>query len=134
VTGRNGVVLIAWDGSEQARRALVHTARVVGPGRRVAVVNVAPVRSVGARLETVPEDARADQRKLLETAAVVLAQAGVQAELVAATGDPAVEIPGVAARLGAETIVVGRSRRHRLHRKLADRLVRAGRADVLVVP
>jgi nucleotide-binding universal stress UspA family protein len=106
----------------------------VGPGRRVAVVNVAPVRSVGARLETVPEDARADQRKLLETAAVVLAQAGVQAELVAATGDPAVEIPGVAARLGAETIVVGRSRRHRLHRKLADRLVRAGRADVLVVP
>jgi hypothetical protein len=30
--------------------------------------------------------------------------------------------------------VVGRSRRHRLHRKLADRLVRAGRADVLVVP
>ena len=40
--GRRGLVLVAWDGSETGRRALLHAARVVGRGGRVAVVNVLP--------------------------------------------------------------------------------------------
>jgi nucleotide-binding universal stress UspA family protein len=98
------------------------------------VINVAPARAVGARLETISEEARSEQQASLEYAGALLAGEGVRARLIAASGDPSFEISEAAARLGAETIVVGRSRRRRLHRKIADRLVRGGRTDVLVVP
>lgn len=131
--GRRGLVLVAWDGSETGRRALLHAARVVGRGGRIAVVNVLRARSVGSRLQTVSDEARAEQQAVLEQAAVLLAQAGVQAELVAAIGDPVTEIEAAAKRLHADTVVVGRSGRRRLHGRVADRLVRRGGPDVLVV-
>lgn len=131
--GRRGLVLVAWDGSETGRRALRHAARVVGRGGRIAVVNVLRAQSVGSRLQTVSDEARAEQQAILEQAAVLLAQAGVQAELVAAIGDPVTEIEAAAKRLHADTVVVGRSGRRRLHGRVADRLVRRGGPDVLVV-
>lgn len=131
--GRRGLVLVAWDGSETGRRALLHAARVVGRGGRIAVVNVLRAQSVGSRLQTVSDEARAEQQAILEQAAVLLAQAGVQAELVAAIGDPVTEIEAAAKRLHADTVVVGRSGRRRLHGRVADRLVRRGGPDVLVV-
>lgn len=129
--GRRGLVLVAWDGSETGRRALLHAARVVGRGGRIAVVNVLRAQSVGSRLQTVSDEARAEQQAILEQAAVLLAQAGVQVELVAAIGDPVTETE--AKRLHADTVVVGRSGRRRLHGRVADRLVRRGGPDVLVV-
>ena len=131
--GRRGLVLVAWDGSETGRRALLHAARVVGRGGRIAVVNVLRAQSVGSRLQTVPDEARAEQQGILEQAAVLLAQADVQAEFVAAIGDPVTEIEAAAKRLRADTVVVGRSGRRRLHGRVADRLVRRGGPDVLVV-
>lgn len=131
--GRRGLVLVAWDGSETGRRALLHAARVVGRGGRIAVVNVLRAQSVGSRLQTVSDEARAEQQAVLEQAAVLLAQAGMQAELVAAIGDPVTEIEAAAKRLHADTVVVGRSGRRRLHGRVADRLVRRGGPDVLVV-
>lgn len=131
--GRRGLVLVAWDGSETGRRALLHAARVVGRGGRIAVVNVLRAQSVGSRLQTVSDEARAEQQAILEQAAVLLAQAGVQVELVAAIGDPVTEIEAAAKRLHAATVVVGRSGRRRLHGRVADRLVRRGGPDVLVV-
>ena len=131
--GRRGLVLVAWDGSETGRRALLHAARVVGRGGRVAVVNVLPAQSIGSRLQTVSDEARAEQWSVLEQAAVLLAHSGVHAELIAATGDPFAEITAAAKRLHAETVVVGRSGGRRLHGRVADRLVRRGGPDVLVV-
>lgn len=131
--GRRGLVLVAWDGSETGRRALLHAARVVGRGGRIAVVNVLRAQSIGSRLQTVSDEARAEQWAVLEQAAVLLAQAGVQAELVAAIGDPVTEIEAAAKRLHADTVVVGRPGRRRLHGRVADRLVRRGGPDVLVV-
>jgi nucleotide-binding universal stress UspA family protein len=130
---RRGRVLVAWDGSETGRRALLHAARVVGRGGRVAVVNVVRAQSIGSRLQTVSDEARAEQQAVLEQAAVLLAQSGVQAELVAATGDPVTEIEAAAKRFHADTVVVGRSGRRGLHAGVADRLVRRGGPDVLVV-
>ena len=64
--GRRGLVLVAWDGSETGRRALLHAARVVGRGGRIAVINVLRAQSVGSRLQTVPDEARAEQQGILE--------------------------------------------------------------------
>lgn len=128
-----GPVLVAWDGSESAKRALLHAARVVGRGGRVTVINVIPSQSIGSRLQTVSDEARADQRTMLEQAALLLARCGVHADLVFAAGDPLTEITATAERLHAETVVVGRSGRRRPHARIADRLVRRGGADILVV-
>jgi nucleotide-binding universal stress UspA family protein len=129
-----GGVVVAFDGSEEACRALTHAAAVVGPGGRLTVVNVIPVQSVGARLETVTEKERERQRELLRKVETLLARSGIDPVLVAAAGDPFTEILAVADSLGASTIVVGRkTRRRRLHSALGDRLVRRAACDVMVV-
>jgi len=81
----------------------------------------------------VSDEARAEQQAVLEQAAVLLAQSGVHAELISATGDPVTEIEATAERLHADTVVVGRSGRRGLHTRVADHLVRRGGTDVLVV-
>lgn len=128
-------IIVAYDGSAAARRALVHAARIVGPEGSVIVVNVIRAQSIGSRLATVSERQRARQDRLLREAEAVLASHGSQAELVAATGDPGTEILSVAAQRRATIIAVGRGRRWRrlLHASLAAHLAARAERDVLVV-
>lgn len=128
-----GVVVVAYDGSEAARRALLHAAGIVRPSRRLTVVNVIPAQSISARLQTVTDKQREGQRRLLGEAQELLAGRGVEAELVAAVGEPLTEILAAAERAGAGTLVVGRAARRRPLPSLGDRLVRRAKCDVLVV-
>ena len=41
-------ILVAYDGSAEAKRALTHAAELVGPGGSVSVVNVIPVQSISS--------------------------------------------------------------------------------------
>jgi nucleotide-binding universal stress UspA family protein len=129
------VVLVAYDGSPAARRALVHAADIVGRSGTVTVVNVIATQSVGSRLQTVTDDQRDRQKALLEEARSVLASHGVHSEFVAVCGNPYTEILDTAERIGAQMLVVGRSRRwrHLLSRSLAIRLASRAPRDVLVV-
>ena len=129
-------VMVAYDGSEPARRALDHAAGSVGRGGKVIVVNVVSVQSVSSRLETVSENQRATQEQLLLEAERLLARHGVAAELVRAAGDPATEVLAAAESTGADVIVVGRHRRsgrHVIHGSFSGTLVRKATCDVLVV-
>jgi Universal stress protein family len=81
-------VLVAYDGSPQAERALVHAATLVRHGGTVRVVNVVPAQGVGARLQTVGDDDRGRQVGVLARARRLLAAHGVHAETIAAAGDP----------------------------------------------
>jgi nucleotide-binding universal stress UspA family protein len=127
-------VLVAYDGSPQAERALVHAATLVRHGGTVRVVNVVPAQGVGARLQTVGDDDRGRQVGVLARARRLLAAHGVHAETIATAGDPAAEILAAAADVGADVVVAGRGKRsHRLHGSVAVRLVRGASCDVLVV-
>jgi nucleotide-binding universal stress UspA family protein len=129
------VLLLAYDGSPVARRALEHAATLVGRGGKLAVVNVIPLQSVSSRLETVSDDERSRQARILREARAALGRYGIEPQLIEAVGDPVTEILAAAAATNAGTIVVGRSeRRHLTHGSLDSRLVRAAQADVLVVP
>jgi nucleotide-binding universal stress UspA family protein len=129
------VLLLAYDGSPVAKRALEHAATLVGQGGELAVVNVIPVRSVSSRLETVSDDERSRQASILREARAALGRRGIEPRLIEAVGDPVTEILAAAEATNAGTIVVGRSeRRHLKHGSLDSRLVRAASADVLVVP
>jgi nucleotide-binding universal stress UspA family protein len=128
------VLLLAYDGSPVAKRALEHAATLVGKGGQLVVVNVIPVKSISSRLETVTDEERSRQKGILREAAVALRRYGIDPEVIEAVGDPVTEILAAAEATNAGTIVVGRSeRRHLAHGSLDSRLVRGARADVLVV-
>jgi nucleotide-binding universal stress UspA family protein len=128
------VLLLAYDGSAVAKRALEHAATLVGRGGEVAVINVIPAQSVSSRLETVSDDERSRQASILHEARAALGRRGIEPQLIEAVGDPVTEILAAAEATNAGTIVVGRSeRRHLAHGSLDERLVRGAKADVLVV-
>jgi nucleotide-binding universal stress UspA family protein len=128
-------ILVAYDGSPEARRALEHAADLVGRGGSVAVLNVIPAQAVSARIETVTEGERAAQRHLLREAESVLARKRVGITPLTAVGDPATEIRAAAERSGAGIVVVGRKNgRARLIRgSVSTRLMRRAPCDVLIV-
>jgi nucleotide-binding universal stress UspA family protein len=128
------MMLLAYDASPSAHRALVHAADLLGPGGELAVINVIPAQSVSSRLETVTEDERGQQARTLREANDLLVHRGIEPELIEAVGDPATEILDAAEKRNAELIVIGRSdRRHLARGALDTRLVRNAAADVLVV-
>jgi universal stress protein F len=126
-------MLVAYDGSAAARRALDHASEFAGPGDRVTVVNVMPEPGVGAHIGP-PDEARNRQWRLLGEARQLMAARGIDAELAAPVGDPASEILAAAEEVGADMIVVGRHRAKRhLLGSISDRVVRAATGDVLVI-
>jgi nucleotide-binding universal stress UspA family protein len=129
-------MIVAYDGSEAARRALERAARLAGRGSVVDVVNVIPAQSVSSRLVTITDEQDRVQKRLLREAGAVLARSGVRANLIPAAGDPATEILSAADASEADVIVVGRRRKlrgRRLREPLSTRLSRRTARDVLVV-
>jgi nucleotide-binding universal stress UspA family protein len=128
------MLLLAYDGSPVAKRALRHAATLVGRGGKLAVVNVIPVQAVSSRLETVSDEERSRQASVLREARVALRRRGIEPRLIEAVGEPVTEILAAAEATNAGTIVVGRSEtRHLARGSLDSRLVRGAQADVLVV-
>jgi nucleotide-binding universal stress UspA family protein len=129
------VILVAYNGSPEARRALLHAAALVGAGDRLAVVNVIPAQSVSARLETVSDEERKRQESLLADARSLLSDRGVEMQAIAVAGDPVTEIRAAAERSGADILVVGQEHgaRHLIHSPVSTRLLRQAPCDVLVV-
>src|SRR6185503_18804943 len=97
-------IVVAYDGSLAGRRALEHAAELAGPSACMVIVNVVPAQSVSARLETITEDERARQRRLLREAARVLRRRGLRGRVVEAAGDPAAEILSAAESADAQLI------------------------------
>jgi nucleotide-binding universal stress UspA family protein len=130
------IVLVGYDGSEPAQRALEHAAELVGPRGSVSVINVIRAQSVSSRWVTVTDKEQATQDRLLRESERVLARLGVDANIIAAAGDPATEILTASKSIGAGVIVIGRRKRStpRLIRTpLSNTLVRRAGIDVLVV-
>jgi nucleotide-binding universal stress UspA family protein len=129
-----GKILVAYDGSPEARTALLHAAAIVAPGSRITVVNVIPVHGVSARLETISDTQDDEQRRLLHEANALLDRKGVKADLISAIGDPFAEILAAAEAAEAGTIIIGQARRRLpLRLSIGERLVRRATCDVLVV-
>jgi nucleotide-binding universal stress UspA family protein len=127
-----GTVVVAYDGSPEAKRALAEAAVFARRRHQVAVLHVIPAQSVGSRLVTVADEQEEEQRRLLAEAARLLSMKGVEVEFVAAAGDPLTEILALAEKLEARLVAVG-GHRHQFRHGIGDRLVRRAGCDVLVV-
>lgn len=114
-------IVVGYDGSDAARRALEHAADLAGYGSSVTVVSVAAER---------------DDR-LLGEARDLLGRRRLVARYVAPTGEAAEALIGEAHQLDADLIVVGKRNHNALDRlglgSVSARVVREAQCDVLVV-
>jgi nucleotide-binding universal stress UspA family protein len=132
-------IVVGYDGSEAAERALLRAADVAGEGEAVVIVTVTPqIHSAGPAAEPLLEP-RADPSDLLAAArATVTARASpADVSLVAREGDPAEELLEVARAANADLVIVGRRGKDFVARTLlgsvATRVVEQAPCDVLVV-
>ena len=130
-------ILIAYDGSEAARRALERVARFTKEAE-VAIVTVArPIyRDPRYTGYADPQD-EADQRRLLYAARDALAAAGVPASGYAPVGDPGEEILATANEFRPELIVLGARSLGNVGRlvlgSVSTKVTHEAAADVLIV-
>ncbi len=98
-------------------------------------MNVIPHQAVGARIDPISDAKRARQDRLLDEAQQLLARCGIEADTIAAAGEPCAEIIAAADAIAAEVIVIGRrqKRRHHLRGSLSAKLIRVASRDVPIV-
>jgi nucleotide-binding universal stress UspA family protein len=114
-------IVLGYDGSEGARRALERTIELSGYGSHVTVVTVA-------------QSANGWSRRILEEARTRLARKLVAAELREEVGEPAEQLLAAAGDLDADILVVGGSATPRpVLGSVAGRVAAAASCDVLVV-
>jgi nucleotide-binding universal stress UspA family protein len=122
-------LVVGYDGSEFARRALDHVMRLAAVEPDVAVVHVLPDGAHPGQM--------VERQRLLEDAREHLAGAGLEAQLVEREGEAAQTLSEVARELGADVIVVGTRGRgaaaSALLGSVSTRLVHHAPCDVLVV-
>jgi nucleotide-binding universal stress UspA family protein len=103
-------VVVGYDGSAHARRALERAAAVAEPGDEVIVlsaVTLTPPVGRGPGPAPIREEDRERQRAALQEAAELLAGRGLHVRPVEGIGDPAEAIVAEARESGADLIVVG---------------------------
>jgi nucleotide-binding universal stress UspA family protein len=130
-------IVVGYDGSDGARRALDRAITLAGDDGRLTVVAAAETHAragitEGARLDPSEIERR---RKDLEEAKVLLAERGVDAETIEAQGDPGDVILNSAK--DADLVVVGSRGLNPFQRLLlgsvSSKVVHRAECDVLVV-
>jgi len=128
-------IVVGYDGSEAARRALERVAELARNGAEVMVVNVRPLR-VPAPLPLADDDVVAQRRKLDE-AHEFLAIRRVRSRRVERRGGAAEMLLEQARESGADLIVVGSHGKNLAARlvlgSVSRKVVREASCDVLVV-
>jgi nucleotide-binding universal stress UspA family protein len=130
-------IIVAYDGSPAAKRALARAAMVAGERWSIVIVTVAEPDIRTAAGETIAEGSTsADAEAVLEEAASLLAGRGVDFWTRTERGDPAETLVSVARELDAALIVVGSRGDDFVTRALvgsvAAKLVEQAPCDVLV--
>ena len=131
-------LLVAYDGSVGAGRALERVAAIAGEHDQVTIISVVPSFEQALALSDRDRD---DHVRLRETQAAVarrtLFERGVPARTVVLVGDPAHVICETAAREACDLIVVGTRHLHGVgrvaHRSVSTDVVHRAPCDVLVV-
>jgi nucleotide-binding universal stress UspA family protein len=131
-------ILVAYDGSESAQRALDQTADLASNGATVSVISVAePLPQFGRAASMMLPEEDEERRHELDDAKATLAAKGIEAAVVERKGDPATMIVDEAERESVDMIVIGTRGLNRARRWLmgsvSSRVAQHAPCNVLVV-
>lgn len=131
-------IVVGYDGSDPARRALKRAADLGANGGSVVVMTAAHAVVSDARTGQLVDPSEAEERdRLLVEARTTLAQNGIAASTLAKEGDPGAALIEAAEEAEATVLVVGTRGRNRLAKTLlgsvSTRVVHDAPCDVLVV-
>jgi nucleotide-binding universal stress UspA family protein len=130
-------ILVAYDGSEAARRALEHVADLAAGGADVTVLTVVATRLTSLGRTPVDPAALDAARQRLEEAYDELERRGIRVRAERAVGDPAERILEEAERRRADLVVAGSHGKplstQLLLGSVSTKVVRNARCAVLVV-
>jgi nucleotide-binding universal stress UspA family protein len=128
-------ILVGYDGSDAAKRALGVAARLAGDDWQIVVANVSPALQFG-----LPNPVWIDEQEpLLEEASAILREAGVaDPTTMSPLGDPVDGLVAAVKEAGADLLVVGTHGRGAAGRFIAGSVsvgvARKAPCDVLVIP
>jgi nucleotide-binding universal stress UspA family protein len=120
MTGRAQTIVVGFDGSDGAKRALERAADLVGYGTSLAVVNV------------VPPSWQSNGHQLLDEARIRLNARYLTARTLERVGDPTAELLEAARELHADLLVIGDGKKP-FDGSVGARLIHEAPCDVLVV-
>jgi nucleotide-binding universal stress UspA family protein len=144
-------IIVAYDGTESAQRALERGAEVAKAfDAKVIVTSVAALLHSGPRADQqfelhspptrgpeIQRDSLADHEAQLADATAFFAERGIEAEPVAVSGDPASAIVSLAERRGADLLVVGTREagltERVVHHSVSQRIAKKVQCDLLIV-
>lgn len=129
-------VLLAYDGSDAARRALARACEVAGGGD-IVVISVAGLL-YGPSVPNLADPAAEDERdRLLAEAKSLLAEREIDAETIAAAGDVATRVVEAAEQVDADLVVLGTRGQNLVKRAIlgsvSTAVLHRAPCDVLVV-
>jgi nucleotide-binding universal stress UspA family protein len=135
-------IVVGYERSHASNRALQRAAEIArADGAKLLVMSIARPLPSGAAAHGLgpfdPADSPEEHRDELEHARELLATSEVEAEFEVGVGEPAAAIVELAARAGADLIVVGTHERglldRILHGSVSQGVTQHARCDVLVV-
>jgi nucleotide-binding universal stress UspA family protein len=129
-------ILVGFDGSTNARRALEEALDLARADTRITVVAAAQTPPPPGEVLPVGAKSLDERKRELEDARRQLAEQGREAEVVAVSGAPADVLVEEAERRGADLIVVGRRGLNGAERlamgSVSSKVVRLARCSVLI--
>ena len=132
-----GEILVAYDGSEAARKGVEHAVRLLRPEDKLIVLSVIPVAALKEFAEVDPELSTARAQEAINELLAELKEREVHAIGVVREGDIAEEIVKMGNEMSAELIVVGHKGISKIGRfqlgSVADKVARYAERPVLIV-
>jgi nucleotide-binding universal stress UspA family protein len=131
-------ILIGYDGTESAKRALERASTIARDGDEIGVISVAPIVPVAPRSggPFVPGDTPVEHRAELAEALGMLRERGIEAVSIEAVGDPGTAICEAAEEHGYDTIIVGSRNLGGIKRlflgSVSERVAHRAKCDVLI--
>jgi nucleotide-binding universal stress UspA family protein len=132
-----GEILVAYDGSETAKKAVEHAINLLKPEDKLVVITVVPSAAIKEFADIEPEISLVRAREALNELLIELERKGIASEGVLREGDIADEILKMGFERQCDLIVVGHKGISKIGRfklgSVADKVARYAERPVLIV-
>jgi len=132
-----GIILVAYDGSDLAKKALHKAVELLKPGDELFLAHVIPTAMIAQFVDIPPEVTTLKAQRIMNDALAMLKEKGVHATGLVREGDIADTILKIGAELEVDLILLGEKGMSKVDRfalgSVADRVVKYARRPVMII-